>query len=100
MWPEEDFPYTTVGKMTLNRNPKNFFAENEQMAFAPSNIIPGTPAVLHTLLLISLHGIRCTIRSNQFLSFRIRRAVQTVFAAEQQICTTVRSTASGRSVSD
>ena len=30
-----------VGKMTLNRNPDNFFAETEQVAFCPANIVPG-----------------------------------------------------------
>lgn len=39
--PEEMVPVTLVGKMTLNRNPENFFAETEQVAFLPGNIIPG-----------------------------------------------------------
>ena len=39
--PEEMVPVTIVGKMTLNRNPENFFAETEQVAFLPGNIIPG-----------------------------------------------------------
>ncbi|MFC0104410.1 catalase [Sphingopyxis terrae] len=39
--PEEDVPVEIVGRMTLNRNPDNFFAETEQVAFLPSNIIPG-----------------------------------------------------------
>lgn len=39
--PEELVPVEIIGKMTLNRNPDNFFAENEQSAFAPGNIIPG-----------------------------------------------------------
>jgi catalase len=39
--PEEMVPVTVVGKMTLNRNPENFFAETEQVAFLPGNIIPG-----------------------------------------------------------
>ena len=30
-----------VGKMVLNRNPDNFFAETEQVAFCPANIVPG-----------------------------------------------------------
>ena len=41
VWPEEDYPYHTIGKMTLNANPQNFFAENEMMAFSPSNVVPG-----------------------------------------------------------
>ena len=39
--PEEMVPVTIVGKMTLNRNPENFFAETEQVAFLPGHIIPG-----------------------------------------------------------
>jgi catalase len=40
-WPEEKFPLMPVGKMVLNRNPKNFFAEVEQAAFCPASIVPG-----------------------------------------------------------
>ena len=36
-----DVPETTVGTMTLNRVPDNFFQETEQVAMAPSNLIPG-----------------------------------------------------------
>lgn len=39
--PEELVPVQIVGKMTLNRNPDNFFAETEQVAFCPANIVPG-----------------------------------------------------------
>lgn len=39
--PEDDVPVEIVGRMTLNRNVDNFFAETEQVAFLPSNIIPG-----------------------------------------------------------
>ncbi len=39
--PEELVPLEMVGKMTLNRNPDNFFAETEQVAFCPSHMVPG-----------------------------------------------------------
>lgn len=39
--PEELVPVRIVGKMTLNRNPDNFFAETEQIAFHPGHIVPG-----------------------------------------------------------
>ena len=39
--PEEDCPLRRVGRMVLNRNPDNFFAETEQAAFLPSNVVPG-----------------------------------------------------------
>ncbi len=39
--PEELVPVQPIGKMVLNRNPDNFFAETEQVAFRPSNIVAG-----------------------------------------------------------
>ena len=39
--PEEIVPVIRVGKMTLNRNPSNFFAETEQVAFHPGHLVPG-----------------------------------------------------------
>ncbi len=39
--PEELVPVTPLGKMVLNRNPDNFFAEVEQVAFCPAHIVPG-----------------------------------------------------------
>ena len=39
--PEEDVPVKFIGRMVLNRNPDNFFAETEQVAFCPSNVVPG-----------------------------------------------------------
>jgi catalase len=39
--PEDLVPITPVGKMTLNRNPDNFFAETEQVAFCTAHVIPG-----------------------------------------------------------
>jgi catalase len=40
-WPEDKFPLMPVGKMVLNRNPENYFAEVEQAAFCPASIVPG-----------------------------------------------------------
>jgi catalase len=39
--PEELVPLTVVGRMVLDRNPDNHFAENEQVAYCPANIVPG-----------------------------------------------------------
>jgi catalase len=39
--PEELVPLTPVGRMVLDRNPDNFFAETEQVAFCPANVVPG-----------------------------------------------------------
>ncbi|OQE31119.1 hypothetical protein PENFLA_c002G03523 [Penicillium flavigenum] len=41
VWPHKDFPLIEVGQMTLNKNPENYFAEIEQAAFSPSNMVPG-----------------------------------------------------------
>ena len=40
-WPEDKFPLMPVGKMILNRNPENFFAETEQVAFCPASVVLG-----------------------------------------------------------
>ena len=41
VWPHSDYPLIDVGVLELNRNPENYFAEVEQSAFNPANIIPG-----------------------------------------------------------
>ena len=41
VWPQAQFPLIKVGLLELNRNPANYFAEIEQVAFSPSNIVPG-----------------------------------------------------------
>ncbi|MBS7320303.1 MAG: catalase, partial [Myroides sp.] len=39
--PEEQVPVTIIGRMVLNKNPDNFFAETEQIAFHPGHVVPG-----------------------------------------------------------
>jgi catalase len=39
--PEEVIPVRLIGRMVLDRNPDNFFAETEQVAFCPANIVAG-----------------------------------------------------------
>jgi len=41
VWPHEAYPLQEVGRLTLNKNPDNFFAEIEQAAFSPSAMPPG-----------------------------------------------------------
>ena len=41
LWPEELLPVRRIGKLTLNRNPDNYFAETEQVAFNTTNLVPG-----------------------------------------------------------
>lgn len=41
VWPHKDYPLIEVGILELNKNPENYFAEVEQAAFNPANIVPG-----------------------------------------------------------
>lgn len=41
VWPHGDFPLVEVGILELNRNPEDYFAEVEQAAFSPANMVPG-----------------------------------------------------------
>src|SRR5256886_15536064 len=41
VWPHKDYPLHEVGELELNHNPENYFAEVEQAAFEPRNIVPG-----------------------------------------------------------
>jgi catalase len=41
IWPHEDYPLRRVGRLVLDRNPDNVFAEVEQAAFSPNNFVPG-----------------------------------------------------------
>jgi catalase len=44
VWPHKDYPLIEIGRMVLNRNPRNYFAEVEQAAFSPGNFVPGIGA--------------------------------------------------------
>jgi catalase len=41
VWPHADYPLRDVGRLTLDRNPANYFADVEQAAFDPANFVPG-----------------------------------------------------------
>jgi len=41
VWPHADYPLIEVGVLEMNRNPQNYFAEIEQAAFSPANVVPG-----------------------------------------------------------
>ena len=41
VWPHADYPPIQVGRMVLDRNPANYFAEVEQAGFSPANLVPG-----------------------------------------------------------
>lgn len=50
IWPHKDYQLIKVGKMVLNRNPENYFAEVEQAAFSPSHMVPGIEPSLDKML--------------------------------------------------
>ncbi|NWF45562.1 catalase [Hydrogenophaga sp. D2P1] len=54
--PEELVPVTPVGRMVLNRNPDNFFAETEQVAFCTAHVVPGIDFSNDPLLAGRMHS--------------------------------------------
>lgn len=62
VWPHADFPPITVGRMVLNRNPENYFAEVEQSAFSPGNLVPGIAASSDKMLQARLFSYHDTHR--------------------------------------
>lgn len=58
VWPHGDFPLIPVGRMVLDRNPDNYFADVEQAAFSPGNFVPGiapSPDKMLQARIISYH---------------------------------------------
>jgi catalase len=51
VWPHADYPLHEVGRFVLDRNPENYFAEVEQAAFEPANMVPGIGASPDKMLL-------------------------------------------------
>ena len=58
--PEEMVPVQPIGKLTLNRNPDNFFAETEQVAFCAAHIVPGLDFSSDPLLAGRIHSYQDT----------------------------------------
>ena len=50
VWYHADYPLREVGRIVLNKNPVNYFAEVEQVAFSPANLVPGIEASNDRLL--------------------------------------------------
>lgn len=80
--PEEEVPVQIIGTLTLNRNPDNFFAETEQIAFHPGHIIPGIDFTNDPLLQGRLFSYTDTqlsrLGSPNFHEIPINRSVSTV----------------------
>jgi catalase len=81
--PEELVPVQIVGRMTLNRNPDNFFAETEQVAFHPGHVVPGIDFTNDPLLQGRLFSYTDTqlsrLGSPNFHEIPINRSVNTIF---------------------
>ena len=77
--PEEMVPVKIIGRMVLNRNPENFFAETEQVAFMPGSIVPGIDFTNDPLLQGRLFSYRDTqlsrLGSHNFHQIPINRPV-------------------------
>ena len=80
--PEEIVPIQRIGKMTLNRNPDNFFAETEQVAFNPGHLIPGIDITNDPLLQGRLFSYTDTqlsrLGSHNFQELPINRPLSSV----------------------
>jgi len=80
--PEEEVPVMRIGKMTLNRNPDNFFAETEQVAFHPGHLVPGIDFTNDPLLQGRLFSYTDTqlsrLGSPNFHEIPINRSLNTV----------------------
>ena len=81
--PEELVPVQIVGRMTLNRNPDNFFAETEQVAFHPGHIVPGIDFTNDPLLQGRLFSYTDTqlsrLGSPNFHEIPINRSVNPIY---------------------
>ena len=60
VWPHGDYPLIRVGQMVLDRNPENYFAEIEQAAFEPNNMVPGIGPSPDKMLLARLFSYHDT----------------------------------------
>jgi catalase len=71
VWPHKDYPLIEIGKLELNRNVRNYFAETEQAAFSPGNLVPGIGASPDKMLQARLlaypdaHRYRVGVNHNQ-----------------------------------
>jgi catalase len=60
VWPHGDYPLIKVGRMLLDRNPENYFADIEQATFEPSNMVPGIGPSPDKMLLARLFSYHDT----------------------------------------
>ncbi len=70
VWPHGDYPPLTIGRMVLDRNPENFFAQIEQAAFEPANMVPGVGPSPDKMLLGRLFSYPDTHRHRGAMRYR------------------------------
>lgn len=76
-WPVSQYPYRKVGEIVLNENVESFFTENEQIAFAPSRMVPGVAPSNDKLLQARLFA--CKISIFFFFSFPLFPSLWAIF---------------------
>lgn len=69
VWSQKEFPLIPVGKFTLDRNPKNYFAEVEQIAFCPAHMPPGIEASPDKMLQVCMCLCVCMLAFKKSLLF-------------------------------
>ncbi|KAF9904835.1 hypothetical protein BX616_001157 [Lobosporangium transversale] len=87
VWPHSDYPLQKIGKLTLNRNPKNYFAEVEQAAFSPSHMVPGIDVTNDKMLQGRLFSYPDTHRhrlGTNYLQLPINQPYRTIVANYQR----------------
>lgn len=86
--PEELVPVQIVGRLTLNRNPDNFFAETEQVMFSPAHLVPGIDFSNDPLLQGRLFSYTDTQLSRlggpNFHQIPINRSVNTIYNNQRE----------------
>ena len=65
VWPQGEFPLIPVGRVVLNRNPKNYFAEVEQLAFSPAHLVPGIEPSPDKMLQVSTRKFPISMSDEQ-----------------------------------
>lgn len=92
VWPHAQFPLQPLGRMVLNRNPDNYFAEIEQAAFSPSHTIPGIEASNDKMLQGRLFSYPDTHRHRlgpNYTQIPVNRPIRPVFHQQRDAFMTV-----------
>ncbi len=86
IWPEDKFPLYKIGMMTLNQNPDNFFAQVEQSAFCPANLVPGIELSADKMLQgrsFSYHDTQRYRIGSNFLQLPVNRSISPIHNNQQ-----------------